>query len=552
MQVITKIPSDYQNDDNELFEFIPIKRASKTLKQSSDFDYSLRLFSVFKNFNFENQYPYANIKNYHKNVVIKNIGNMTQNHLKNALNYVLKNSDGKLGLNEYFEQKSFKEIIQEWKDDFSSNPNTKEGMHLVFSIKEPHSNSIMELLKTSVYETMRNNFNEYQFILVPHSHQNNPHIHCIINKTNTYTGNKLRFAKKSDCRDFFFKLKEDFKNELYYWSGGKIDYKNDIRLQLDSIFKELDCVNQASVDFNHQSFYKKSIEDLNKKYVGIQKSIQALESQTHKTQSIQNKISSGYKNIKKIQSDMKNLVNWNENFVHFSKSFDLYQKKKALYDSIYKIKPNASKVLFKHLSILKNQLSDEKTYIQGQFNDIKEGFDKNIFLNPKTNIFALNKYLKQLKTYRLMLKKFQSDTDEKNKDFDLMLIFDHIHQKEKEVFGLIELRVDKLIALHKNLKTEVLKQNDTIDQSLSDLSSLSLEKITEIIKLSGIHLRNLKGLNFIHKELLLAKKILKDINHTVVFKGINQENQNEIEYKIKTMQKSSQGLNKLKSAKNQF
>lgn len=206
MQVITKIPLGYKTEDDSLFEFIPIKRSRKIItEQSNNSNYSHIFFKSFKSFDVKNESYYSS--NSSKNVVIKNIGNMNQKHLKNALSYVLKNSEDKVAINESFELKTHKEILEDWKTDFSLNENTNEAMHLVFSLKESHSKSIMEILKTSVYETMKSNFNEYQFVLIPYSHQNNPHINCIINKTNVWSGKKLRFAKKMIVEIFSSNLK---------------------------------------------------------------------------------------------------------------------------------------------------------------------------------------------------------------------------------------------------------------------------------------------------------------------------------------------------------
>lgn len=547
MQVITKIPLDYKTDDDSLFEFIPIKRVRRIVTEQSNnnSNYSHIFFKSFKSSSFKNESLYSSDS--HKNVVIKNIGNMNQKHLKNALGYTLRNSLDKIAINESFEFKTYKEILDDWKTDFSLNENTNEAMHLVFSLKESHSKSIMELLKTSVYETMKSNFNEYQFVLIPHAHQNNPHIHCIVNKTNIWSGKKLRFAKKSDCRDFFFKLKEDFKNELYHFSGGKLDYKNDVRIKLDNIFKEFDFVNEESKKFEHRGFYAEGIKNLNAKYSKIKKSIKILESKLVKiykqedcgTQAelIIKKIFAHNQTLKKIEQEMNHLSDWDQNFSNFTKSFNLFEKKKALYDSIIKVKPYASKTFFKHLSVLKNQLNEEKVYIQEGIKDIDSGFDKNIFLNEKTHMFALNKQYKQLKTYRRMLKEFVSE----DSSFDPNGISQKVSNKEKEVLELIETRINKLLHIHKNLRLNSVDEQKKLDEKMRDMTNLSFEDITQIINLSSTHLRNLKALSFVGKELLLAKKILKDIDNTP-FKNIHQKNQNKISTQIDQIKELNQTL----------
>ncbi|PAF41262.1 relaxase/mobilization nuclease domain-containing protein, partial [Helicobacter sp. 11S03491-1] len=437
MRVITKIPLDYKVDNDEpLFEFEPIKRVRTITNYANNSNYSFIFFKRFKNYNPSNELSLDN----RKNIVIKNIGNLNAKHLKNVLDYVLRNSEDKIAINEYFEFKTYKEILENWQENFSMKESAKEAMHLVFSLKETHSQSIMEILKHSVYETMRANLSEYSFVLIPHSHQSNPHIHCIINKTNTWTGKKLHFAKKSDCRDFFFKLKEDFKNEVYYLSGGKLDYKNDVKLKFNNLFKELQTLNEESKSFNHQGFYSQSIKDLNKQHLKIKNNISSLELKImrlyqHKDSSknnqdkfqndnlfselssedrakemkiLQSKIAIHNKKLKEIEEIMKKLLDWDSNFNNFTKSFNLFEKKKILYDSIIKMKPYVSKTLFKNLHLLENQLNQEKNYIQDGLEEIDRGFDKNVFLNEKSNMFALNKKYQQLKNYTRMLKEFQT------------------------------------------------------------------------------------------------------------------------------------------------
>lgn len=555
MQAVTKIPSNYKFEDDSLFEFMPIKRMRKSIDEYSNTssNYSYIFFKSFKSYNPSDSLSF---KENRKNVVIKNIGNMNQKHLKNALEYILRNSEDKVAINESFELKTYREVLQDWEQDFSLSESTNEAMHLVFSLKELNSKSIIELLKNSVYETMKSNFSQYQFVLIPHVHQNNPHIHCIVNKSNIWSGKKLRFAKKSDCRDFFFKLKEDFKNELYHFSGGKIDYKNDVRLKFDSIFNEFESINEQSKHLDYRGFYAEGIKGLNVKYLKIKNSIKILESQmaklyeeknpqnfsekckiTHQVEAILKKISSHNQTLQKLKQDMERLSDWDQNFNNFTKSFNLFEKKKVLYDSMVKMKSYASKTLFKHLSVLENQLSQENIYIQQGIKDIDRGFDKNIFLNEKTHIFALNKRYKQLKNYARMLKDFVS----KDFSFNPNEASQRIIQREQEVLALIEVRIKRLLDIYKNLKLEIKNQKEKLDKYLNNTSQLSFVEISETVKLTSKHLRNLKSLSFVGKELLLAKKILKDTNQSSL-KEINQKNQNKIAIQIKEIQQVTQNL----------
>lgn len=207
--------------------------------------------------------------------MIKNIGNLNHKHLFNALSYTIKNAIEKTAFNEFFEPKSFKEILEEWKPDYmNAKENDKVGLHLVFSLKEAKSEKILELLQTAVYQTLKSNLTDYSFVLIPHSHQNNPHIHCIINKTNQTTGRKLHFISKSECREFYHQLREDFKNNLFYLSDGKLDYSNNPKIKLESIEEEIKAVQAQSNNlsrFDAESFYNSAFKDLNNRHQFLKK-----------------------------------------------------------------------------------------------------------------------------------------------------------------------------------------------------------------------------------------------------------------------------------------
>lgn len=551
MRAIRMIPLGYKADDEPLFEFTPIKRVRTKVDYANN--YSFAFFKKFKSYNFSDSFSSKSSKDNRKNIVVKNIGNLNLVHCKNALDYVLRNSEDKLALNEDFELKTYKEVLEEWQQDFKGDESSKEAMHLVFSLKEAHSKSTMEILKHSVYETMKTNLNEYSFVLIPHSHQNNPHIHCIVNKTNTWTGKKLHFAKKSDCRDFFFKLKEDFKNEVYYFSGGKLNYKNDVRLKFDNIFKELESINEQSKSFDYRGFYSQSIKDLNFQHSKIKKRVQALEmkfyqykdlsnlnqnniknennsdSRAKQMQVLQNRMAIHNQKLQEIETLMKKLLDWDENFNRFTKSFNLFKKKKILYDSIVRMQPYASKTLFKNISLLQNQLAQEKNYIQRNLEDIDKGFDKNVFLNEKSNMFALNKKYRQLKNYAHILKNFGSQ----DSIFNPTEALNKVQIKEKEILNLIDFRVKKLSGTFQSIQLECKEQSAKI----RDFNIESLKDVDEMLKLVSKHLRNLKALNFISKELLLAKKISKD---NQIPQEINQKIQSKIASEIKEFQKITQ------------
>lgn len=173
-----------------------------------------------------------------KQVVIKNIGNMKSSHLSNALGYCLKNSalstlllesnlDSGVALNHLSELVGYEQILDDWSKDFSKNPNINEALHLVFSLNEMPSQSAIDILLCAVRESMQANMPEYKWVMIPHSHQNRPHIHVIINKTNIFSKKKLHFSSKLEIAEFFHVLREDFVQNLFTYSQGRLDYTNE-------------------------------------------------------------------------------------------------------------------------------------------------------------------------------------------------------------------------------------------------------------------------------------------------------------------------------------
>ncbi|WP_163566058.1 hypothetical protein [Helicobacter suis] len=150
-------------------------------------------------------------------VVIKNIGQMKCTHLKNALVYALKNTDSKLAYTQWFDQSRLEDILEEWTPDFDRLKDCNEAMHLIFSLKEKPDELVMHGLLHATFETLRTCMPDYKFALVPHSHQQHAHVHVFINKTNQITRKRLRFATRTDCKEFFHDLREEFSYRINAW-----------------------------------------------------------------------------------------------------------------------------------------------------------------------------------------------------------------------------------------------------------------------------------------------------------------------------------------------
>lgn len=142
-----------------------------------------------------------------KQVMVKLISNINLKSTRRCMNYItakqtreLKNNTG--------EVVSIDETLKKWK--LSRSDKSKEAWHLIFSINEEKNKEIFEKLESSALEVMNNNFLNHDFVYVIHKHQNNPHIHIILNKRNNLTNKKLHFKDKKEISLLFQKLRNDF------------------------------------------------------------------------------------------------------------------------------------------------------------------------------------------------------------------------------------------------------------------------------------------------------------------------------------------------------
>lgn len=237
-------PLEYSIGDEPLFEYVPFKK-SKAVYQPV----IKRLRTKFHSNIVKNKPLFTNT-NPKKQIVIKNIGTMDKNHTLNAIKYTLKSSSldsfsfgndlefgsnasidstqNNLAFNELGELVNLNQIIDDWHSDCFSNDRGKKALHLVFSLKEFQSDSLKDILQSAVKETLQANLNEYKYIMIPHSHQNKPHLHIIINRSNIFNGKKLHFDSKESLANFYDTLREDFAYNLFIYSQGKLDYTNEV------------------------------------------------------------------------------------------------------------------------------------------------------------------------------------------------------------------------------------------------------------------------------------------------------------------------------------
>ena len=142
-----------------------------------------------------------------KQVLVKLISNINLKSTKRCMNYITAKQTRELK-NNIGEVVSIDETLSKW--NLNKSDKAKEAWHLIFSISEEKNKEIFEKLESSVLEVMSNNFLNHDFVYVIHKHQNNPHIHVILNKRNNMTKKKLHFKDKKEITLLFQKLRNDF------------------------------------------------------------------------------------------------------------------------------------------------------------------------------------------------------------------------------------------------------------------------------------------------------------------------------------------------------
>ncbi|WRG38177.1 relaxase/mobilization nuclease domain-containing protein [Helicobacter pylori] len=287
-------------ESDELFDYEIIK-PQKTLK--IQYTYAKRYYKEVekfaKNLTQLTQEEFMRLRDPQKQAVIKNIGNMTRLHSKRAMDYIAKH--GELVRDEFFNEVNYNDIAEQWNEQFEKLLENKSrvkncALHLVFSIDENCNEKNLKALELSVYQTLTNTLGyDYPFIMKLHTHQNNPHVHVIINKTNRITNKQLRFNSKDSCKEFYHTLRETFKDYLFANSKGELQYSNtpniykaikDIETELDTLEKQA----RNNKSFRHENYFYKvlgsatsQIESLKKRENTLSDHLDSLKSLLEKT-----------------------------------------------------------------------------------------------------------------------------------------------------------------------------------------------------------------------------------------------------------------------------
>ena len=378
-----------------------------------------------------------------KQSVVKMISNLPQTSIKRCIDYALKNSLDGYAINEKGERVSSDEVMADWKKDFGKNQNSKDAWHLMFSIKESCSDDqTLKALQDSVKNVLGTNFAGHKYAFVLHTHQNNPHVHVVLNKRNQFTNKKIHFNSKSEIRDFFDDTRTNFAFAL---SARGLNYENknflqkDLKREFNNIKSNINLeVDDYTAKDKLQDYYFK-MEDKNKeKYKATSSRIEAMNDELEK--------------LKKANKELLNL------FLQYSKKRNkkAFKLAKELKVSNKEIRDKQNKILAEIKKI--NKLSFEAT----RLNDMKlenykdrsnaltllENFNRNYNqLHPKNKGASKADFENSKKVKRAIAVLRNKKDDDAKKYFDDSLIITRMLGSNESLFKLGK----KLEILDKNL-----------------------------------------------------------------------------------------------------
>lgn len=452
------------------------------------------------------------VKRPSKQVVIKNIGNLKLNHLKSSLNYVITNS--KKSAQDEIDNShlanaldyatstaisvidedgdivdSSQSILDWWADDLKNQrANANLAWHLAFSIDEPVTDENLAILQKSVQETLTLSLGgSYKYIIAIHAHQNKPHCHAIINKTNIYSKKKLHFDSRDEIKDFFFNMRENFKSALLGNSRGKLVYDNSYAFERDSYNKKLKELEQIDLQdfssnksFDFDSYIEQILVGLRGRQNVLMENKESFEKQLtnlmkmHKEMLKSDDIISlidnpkynelcdiiiqkgkayelNNKTIKKITSDLESIKLFSQTIRNNLSSMSVLKQKETLIKS-FKRSRNISKDAINKILLLEREVKLLKEHQKENSMSIISSFGSNIKkLNAKSNLFILVPMQENIVKYKNALESFEISDDSKNKELD---------SNKQRIETLIQNRLDFLL---QSLQSAIKKQ-DKVDE----------------------------------------------------------------------------------------
>ncbi len=484
-----------------------------------------------------------------KQVVIKNIGNMTRLHSKRAMDYIAKH--GELVRDEFFNEVNYNDIAEQWNEQFEKLLENKSrvkncALHLVFSIDENCNEKNLKALELSVYQTLTNTLGyDYPFIMKLHTHQNNPHVHVIINKTNRITNKQLRFNSKDSCKEFYHTLRETFKDYLFANSKGELQYSNtpniykaikDIEAELDTLEKQA----RNNKSFRHENYFYKvlgsatsQIESLKKRENALSDHLDSLKSLLEKTHWEKEKFTPPI-NEKELNQQLKEIKWLNKESLTPKNTYKKTQKlavckSPLIKDYLYttkKLFATQKKIIalekdYKYLKVLKEEFGKD---LEADLSYSKKRFELYTRLKSMSKVFISKSIVKNLEKIALDFKSDRHSISQRAFEFFRYMNYQNLSLTDKGNMFLVA-KFFKDSALLVNIaRFEMKKIDDSVKNSNPQGNLLDKQAWLNLLE----HLKRLEEENYCfakkRKEFLetRAMELSKDL------KFLTQANENDL------------------------
>ncbi|WQY16521.1 relaxase/mobilization nuclease domain-containing protein [Helicobacter pylori] len=537
-------------ESDELFDYEIIK-PKKTLK--IQYTYAKRYYKEVekfaKNLTQLTQEEFMRLREPQKQVVIKNIGNMTRLHSKRAMDYIAKH--GELVRDEFFNEVNYNDIAEQWNEQFEKLLENKSrvkncALHLVFSIDENCNEKNLKALELSVYQTLTNALGyDYPFIMKLHTHQNNPHVHVIINKTNKITNKQLRFNSKDSCKEFYHTLRETFKDYLFANSKGELQYSNtpniykaikDIETELDTLEKQA----RNNKSFRHENYFYKvlgsatsQIESLKKRENALSNHLDSLKSLLEKTHWEKEKFTPPT-NEKELNQQLKEIKWLNKESLISKNTYKKIQKLAVckgplIKDYLYttkKLFATQKKIIdlekdYKDLKVLKEEFSKD---LEVDLSHSKKRFELYTRLKSMSKVFISKSIAKNLEKIALDFKSDRHSISQRAFEFFRYMNYQNLSLTDKSNMFLVA-KFFKDSALLVNIaRFEMKKIDDSVKNSNPQDNLLDKQVWLNLLE----HLKRLEEENYCfvkkRKEFLetRAMELSKDL------KFLTQASENDL------------------------
>ncbi|MGL2834208.1 relaxase/mobilization nuclease domain-containing protein [Helicobacter pylori] len=537
-------------ESDELFDYEIIK-PKKTLK--IQYTYAKRYYKEVEKFARNltqlTQEEFMRLREPQKQVVIKNIGNMTRLHSKRAMDYTAKH--GELVRDEFFNEVNYNDIAEQWNEQFEKLLENKSrvkncALHLVFSIGENCNEKNLKVLELSVYQTLTNTLGyDYPFIMKLHAHQNNPHAHVIINKTNKITNKQLRFNSKDSCKEFYHTIRETFKDYLFANSKGELQYSNtpniykaikDIETELDALEKQA----RNNKSFRHENYFYKvlgsatsQIESLKKRENALSDHLDNLKSLLEKTHWEKEKFTPPT-NEKELNQQLKEIKWLNKESLTPKNTYKKIQKlavckSPLIKDYLYttkKLFATQKKIIalekdYKDLKVLKEEFSKD---LEADLSHSKKRFELYTRLKSMSKVFISKSIVKNLEKIALDFKSDRHSISQRAFEFFRYMNYQNLSLIDKGNMFLVA-KFFKDSALLVNIaRFEMKKIDDSVKNSNPQDNLLDKQVWLNLLE----HLKRLEEENYCfakkRKEFLetRAMELSKDL------KFLTQANENDL------------------------